>query len=72
MPGSSAHVILQAEYLTGLPCPTSWDVPDPGIKPAFATSPALAGGLFFLPLAPPGKTNITHESERGSVVSDSL
>ena len=47
MPGSSAHGILHVEYLTGLPCPTSGDVPNPGIKPAFVISPTLAGGFFF-------------------------
>ena len=34
------------EYWSGLPCPPSGDLPDPGIKPAFFTSPALAGGFF--------------------------
>ena len=31
------------EYWSGLPSPSSWDLPNPGIKPA---SPALAGGFF--------------------------
>ena len=31
------------EYWSGLPCPSPWDLPDPGIEP---TSPALAGGFF--------------------------
>ena len=31
------------EYWSGLPFPTPWDIPDPGIEPA---SPALAGGFF--------------------------
>ena len=30
----------------GLPCPSSWDLPDPGIEPASLTSPALAVGFF--------------------------
>ena len=29
-----------------LPCPAPGDLPDPGIKPASLTSPALAGGLL--------------------------
>ena len=41
------------EYWSGLPCPPSGDLPDPGIEPASLMSPTLAGG--FLPLAPPGK-----------------
>ena len=38
------------EYWSGLPLPSSGDLPDPGIEP---TSPALAGGFFAL--EPPGK-----------------
>ena len=38
------------EYWSGLPSPSSGDLPDPGIEP---TSPALAGGLFAT--GPPGK-----------------
>ena len=34
------------EYWSGLPCPPPGDLPDPGIKPASLTSPALAGGFF--------------------------
>ena len=37
------HGIFQAKYLSGLPFPSSGDLPDPGIEP---TSPALAGGFF--------------------------
>ena len=33
------------EYWGGLPFPTPGDLPDPGIKPTFLASPALAGGL---------------------------
>ena len=35
------------EYWSGLPCPPSRDLPDPGIKPKSLISPALAG-VFFL------------------------
>ena len=34
------------EYWSGSPCPPPGDLPNPGIKPASFTSPALAGGLF--------------------------
>ena len=37
------------EYWSGLPFPTSRDLPDPGIKPTYPAppkSPALAGGFF--------------------------
>ena len=33
------------EYWSGLPFPSSGDLPDPGMEP---TSPALAGGFFTL------------------------
>ena len=34
------------EYWSGLPCPPSGDLPDPGIKPAFLMSPALVGEFY--------------------------
>ena len=34
------------EYWSGLACPPSGDIPDPGIKPASLMSPALAGEFF--------------------------
>ena len=34
------------EYWSGLPWPPLGDLPDPGIKPTFLMSPALAGGFF--------------------------
>ena len=34
------------EYWTGLPLPPQGDLPDPGIKPVFLTSPVLAGRFF--------------------------
>ena len=36
----------QHEYWSGLPCPPSGDLPDPGIKPVTFTSPVLAGEFF--------------------------
>ena len=46
--GSSAHGILQARILTGLPCPPPGDLPDPGIKPLSLASPVLAGSFFTI------------------------
>ena len=43
------------EYWSGLPYPPPGDLPYPGIKSVSLISPALAGGFFFLPLAPPGE-----------------
>ena len=34
------------EYWSGLPCPPSGALPDPGIEPTSLKSPALAGGFF--------------------------
>ena len=34
------------EYWSGLPFPTPGDLSDPGIKPTFLPSPALAGRFF--------------------------
>ena len=34
------------EYWSGLPLPPPGDLPNPEIKPASLTSPALAGGFF--------------------------
>ena len=41
------------EHWSGLPFPSSGDLPDSGIKPMSLASPALAGGFFTT--APPGK-----------------
>ena len=43
---------FRQEYWSGLPFPTSEDVPGPGIKPSTPVSPALAGGFFTM--VPPG------------------
>ena len=34
------------EYCSGLPCPPTGDLRDPGIEPASLVSPALAGRFF--------------------------
>ena len=36
------------EYWSGLPCPPSGDLPNPGMKPASLTSPALTGRFFTI------------------------
>ena len=41
------------EHWSGLLFPTPRDLPNPGIKPVFFVSPALAGKLFTI--VPPGK-----------------
>ena len=43
------------EYWSGLPCPISGDISDPGIEPVSLTS-ALAGGFFAI--GPLGKPDI--------------
>ena len=45
-PSSSVHGILQAKILGWILCPSSGDLPDPGIEPGSLMSPALAGGFF--------------------------
>ena len=44
---------FRQEYWSGLPFPTSRDLPDPGIKPMSLATPALTGGFFTT--EPPGK-----------------
>ena len=60
------------EYWSGLSCPPPGDLPDPGIKPAAPTAPALQAGS--LPLSHPGKLIIIFSSVQfsRSVMSDSL
>ena len=47
-PGSSVHGILQARILGWVARPPPGDLPDLGIKPAFLTSPSLAGWFFTI------------------------
>ena len=56
-PGPSVLGILQARILEWVGMPSFRDLPNPGIDPMSLMSPALAGGFFSLPLAPPGKPN---------------
>ena len=37
---------FRPEYCSGLPCPPTGDLPDPGIEVASLMSLALAGGFF--------------------------
>ena len=41
------------EHYSGLPFPSTGELPNPGIEPATLLSPALAGQFF--PTEPPGK-----------------
>ena len=45
-PGSSAHGFSRQEYWSGLPCPPSGDLPNPGTEPVSPLSPELASGFF--------------------------
>jgi len=40
------HGILQARILDYVAMPSARDLPDPGIKPAYHASPAMAGRFF--------------------------
>ena len=53
LPGSSSMESPRQEYWNGLPFPSLGDLPDPGMEPAYLTSPALAGR--FVTTEPPGK-----------------
>ena len=51
MDHSPARLLLsmgfsRQKYWSGLPFPSPGDLPVPGIKPRYLTSPALAGGIF--------------------------
>ena len=61
-PGSSVHGIFQVRILEWVAISFSRDLPDPGIKPAFLGSPALAGRFFTT--APPGKPLMIKIGER--------
>jgi len=47
------HGIFYARIVEWLPFPAPGDLPNPGIKPIFLASPALASRFFTT--APPGK-----------------
>ena len=54
-PGSMTMGFPRQEYWSGLPFPSPWDLPDPGIQPG---SPALQADS--LPSEPPGKRPIEY------------
>ena len=49
----TSSCLTEVRILEWLPFPTPGDLPNPGIKPMFLASPALAGRFFTT--APPGK-----------------
>ena len=53
---SSVYGIFQARILEWVVIPFSGDLPNPGIKPTYLVSPALAG--WFFATAPPGKPSL--------------
>ena len=59
-PSSSAHEILQARILEWVVIPPPGDLPDPGIKLASLTSPALAGRFFT--------TSTTQETQQSCLI----
>ena len=60
-PGCSVRGIFQANYQSGLPFPTLWNLSNPGGKPESLVSPVLASGFFTN--EPPGKLYKTLISE---------
>ena len=55
-PGSSSRGFSKQEYWSGLPCPLSGNLPDPGIKPVSLSRVSyLHWQAGSLPLEPPGK-----------------
>ena len=49
LPGSSVHGIFQAKIRSGLPFPSSGDLPDPGTEPrspAMQVDSCIADGFF--------------------------
>ena len=53
--GSSVHGISQQEFWSGLPFPTLGLLPDPGMRPTFPVSPAVAD-IFFTTEPPESPT----------------
>ena len=47
-PGSSVHGILQIRILEWIVVPLPVDLPNPGINPMSAASPAFGGELFTI------------------------
>ena len=73
--GSSVHGMLQTRILKGLLCPSTGDLPDPGIESASIMSSALAGRFFTLSATWEAQFWLIHFTSvllSHSVVSDSL
>ena len=54
-PGPSVHGISRQEYWSGLPFPSPWDLPSPGIKPRYS-----AFQVDSLPTEPPMENKNTY------------
>ena len=52
--GLSVRGTLRQEHWSGLPFPPPGDLPAPGIKPTYLTSPAFADGFFTASATPLG------------------
>ena len=63
--GSPVHVFSRQEYWSGLPFPTSGDIPNPRIECVSPVFPALAGKFFAT--VPPGKPTQLSESTLNSM-----
>ena len=53
------------EYWSGLPFPTSEDLPNSGIQPTFLASPALAGEFFTT--SPPGEQTVRYRHKNRNI-----
>ena len=53
LPGSSVHGFSRQKFWSGLPCPSSGDLPDPRFELMSPVAPTLAGRFFTT--EPPGK-----------------
>ena len=40
--------VFRQEYLSGLPCPPPWGLPNPGIEPMYPAAPILQADSFLL------------------------
>ena len=52
LPGSSVYEFSQQEYWSGVPLPSPWYLPDPGIELESLISPVLTGRVFPSPGSP--------------------
>ena len=59
------------EYWSGSPFPSPGDLPNTGIEPRYWAHVSCLAGRFFT-TEPPGKPKVHNESEKLSVVSNSL